>query len=600
MIIMLCCPRYSSGTSMRSFFKSRLDSRKPKGVSVFHLQTVFRDEVGSYKRNLDEATEKKQKCVYDIEDISGSTHGLIRQKGAHVTCPRDRRPGAAYVDCLGEDGDDHVGPANVMLSYSWANSVEDIVNVLESFCSKNNLDPKRTYVWICCLCVNQHRVAETKKSGKGSEPFDELKKIFESQVRNIPDTVALLSPWDEPIYLKRVWCIFELFTASRYKCSLHIEMPKREKEELKKKILCGGGKGCGDEGALHRIFKALSNTNIKEAEATEEDDKRNILKLVDSSCGHEKLDVEINILLRKWIHETIDEHINELEVLLESSSLKDKNEIIIKLEDAYNSAVHIFVRYGIYDKAMDYSKKELHLCESNFHKGNRRTARSYYNLGIVLCKININENRALMLSAKKRVTYAFYNIEKATHKALRKALRKAYPKYEQALTFFDKSMTMYDNLGRDKHQLEIANVYYGIGMACDGKEEFDEAIEYYNKCVQPFIDKYGPKHKKTAEIYNAMGVTFYHKGQNEKALKYYNMSLSIYEDMYGTNHPGINEVYHNIARIYEKQGDNEEARRLNELAASSLEKIFGKDHPTTLNTRKYISCTKARSWRGRR
>ncbi len=64
--------------------------------------------------------------------------------------------GAAYIDCI--PGADNVGPADFLLSYCWQYTIGDIVECLVSYCEENDLDEKRTYAWICCLCNNQHKV----------------------------------------------------------------------------------------------------------------------------------------------------------------------------------------------------------------------------------------------------------------------------------------------------------------------------------------------------------------------------------------------------------------------------------------------------------
>ena len=89
--------------------------------------------------------------IYKLENLRiDSTNGVIRSKGHNTTCPRDGRLGASYVDCL--TGEDNVGQSTVMLSYGWGNAVGDIVDTLCDYCEYNELDPKRIYVWICCLC----------------------------------------------------------------------------------------------------------------------------------------------------------------------------------------------------------------------------------------------------------------------------------------------------------------------------------------------------------------------------------------------------------------------------------------------------------------
>ncbi|CAE7776633.1 eryA, partial [Symbiodinium necroappetens] len=72
-------------------------------------------------------------------------------KGEKLTCPRDNRLGTSYVDAIA-DGD--AGLSNYMLSYSWGYPVGDIADTLSDFFGEESL---HEFIWICCLCINQHR-----------------------------------------------------------------------------------------------------------------------------------------------------------------------------------------------------------------------------------------------------------------------------------------------------------------------------------------------------------------------------------------------------------------------------------------------------------
>lgn len=207
-----------------------------KGVSVFHMQSILAAEVAKFDgytyptaerkahfveatsdatqnedldaniNDLEENTDTRQgsstgKTIYQLEDLRRGP-GLIRRKGIDVRCPRDGKMGAAYVDCL--KGKQHVGRANLMLSYSWGNTFTEILDVLEFYCEKTKKDPKKVYVWICCLCNNQHRVVENLQNGFAVE-FEEFETNFRSKVLGIGNVLALLCPWDGPKYLTRVW-----------------------------------------------------------------------------------------------------------------------------------------------------------------------------------------------------------------------------------------------------------------------------------------------------------------------------------------------------------------------------------------------------------
>ena len=158
------------------------------GVSVHHLANDFINEVRV--KFLDSPEDTK---IYEIEDLNKlDDNGIVREKGKDTTCPIDGRRGAAYVHIL--QGNEHVGPASIMLSYTWGYTIGDIVDVLNNYCTTNKLNPKEVYVWICFLCVNQHRVIEKKRKGEVVS-FEEFRSIFFKRVTNIGHILAMMAPW---------------------------------------------------------------------------------------------------------------------------------------------------------------------------------------------------------------------------------------------------------------------------------------------------------------------------------------------------------------------------------------------------------------------
>ena len=65
--------------------------------------------------------------------------------------------GCAYVDTLSSEDD--VGRARALLSYSWGYLVAEVSAALSAWCDRHERDPKRTPIWICSLCLNQHRMS---------------------------------------------------------------------------------------------------------------------------------------------------------------------------------------------------------------------------------------------------------------------------------------------------------------------------------------------------------------------------------------------------------------------------------------------------------
>ena len=166
-----------------------INETRPLGVSVYCLKiTLLKD--------VEDAGLEANATVYDIEDLrEKEKFGVIRRKGANIICPGDKAIGAAYVDRL--EGIDNVGPTNRMLSYVWGYTVGDIIDSLETYCHQTGLNPKRTYIWICCLCNTQHRF-------KDEVPFKILYDNFKDKVVGVGHILAMMAPWNKPKYLERV------------------------------------------------------------------------------------------------------------------------------------------------------------------------------------------------------------------------------------------------------------------------------------------------------------------------------------------------------------------------------------------------------------
>jgi len=133
-----------------------------RGVSIDHLEKELLCRV-------QEQGQSREAKVYEIEPT------VIRPKGARVQDPSDGRFGASYVDSI--YGKDNAGVADFMLSYTWGYEIGDIIDTLLAFSDAKALQPKTTYVWICCLCINQHRVKEAQASGE-VVPFTTFQHAF--------------------------------------------------------------------------------------------------------------------------------------------------------------------------------------------------------------------------------------------------------------------------------------------------------------------------------------------------------------------------------------------------------------------------------------
>ena len=98
------------------------------------------------------------------------------------------------------------GPADALLSYTWQYKLCTVVDALTAWAKGfQPYEWEQAYVWICALCLNQHRVQRAFVAPS------ELALEFRTRVEGIGRILPLLAPWSAPLYTRRIWCLFELY-----------------------------------------------------------------------------------------------------------------------------------------------------------------------------------------------------------------------------------------------------------------------------------------------------------------------------------------------------------------------------------------------------
>lgn len=621
------------------------------GVSVHHLQTVFLTEIAAEPFSL-----RRESTIHDIENLEDDEPGVIRHKGACRSCPLDGRLGAAYVHCL--SGADHVGRATHMLSYSWRYSIGDIVDTLVEYCRNHDKDPCRTYVWICCLCINQHRVAEQKhreRSGmmllsckhnsgdderhttsSNSSAVDFLAE-FGDRVARIGHVLAMMSPWSNPGYLERVWCIFELWTTTRQtldsdgpdnSCQVTVVMPPKEKIALQQDLF--GEKATG----VDSLYTALSKTKVQNAHASVESDRRNILSMVKNNPGYAALNQRVNELLREWMRIVIVE-IFQIKVReLSCPPTAGSNQQSLALAKFFNQVCALSLRNGEYDLALDMVKKAIAIherpeaLEANTTRNDLVYADCLRNLGHALYRKGDNDGAIVKLQLASKMQerlLGLNHVDTAKTYDLIGSVLTARVNYDEALTYLQKALkTRLRLLGL--HHADTAISYGKIGHILYFKKEYDAALFEYQRELTICENVYGLQHPNTADAQNNTGSALKHIGNFKRALEQHQKALATRMSVLGPHpdtaksHNNIGSVYlhmkdyahaltefeaaldlrrtllgegdpytaasyHNLADVLEATGESDKALALFKIAHTIRQELLGKDHPNTVASR---------------
>jgi len=194
------------------------------GVQMDYVLKVFPGFVAN-ELNFGEKKTKQTSFKVIAEKLWKESSFFAEEKDL---CPRDGKRGRSFMDSLPLQ---HRGKATHFVSWCWNYTVGDVVGAFESWCkAKQGRDPKAAFLWMCFFCNNQHR---------DNTMTAELMTKVETKLKSINKMIIIMDKYEEPQYIKRAWCIFESFVATKIKDNKNdfeaeAVLPESAFQELKK------------------------------------------------------------------------------------------------------------------------------------------------------------------------------------------------------------------------------------------------------------------------------------------------------------------------------------------------------------------------------
>ena len=185
-------------------------------------------------------------------------------------------PSCAYTEllqrsnALSDEGRPLVGPATYFVSHAWSYDFRAFARALMEFWEERPRDEvhRNCYFWIDIFSVDQHRAS----NGDFDSSFWET--TFTEMIRTIGRTVVVLLPWSNPVPIRRIWCLWELFSTIETKSELWVAIPAEEEKLLDEACLLD----C--ENVIKRI-----EIDAEHADATDPNDKLKISKTILTKHG---------------------------------------------------------------------------------------------------------------------------------------------------------------------------------------------------------------------------------------------------------------------------------------------------------------------------
>ena len=428
-----------------------------------------------------------------------------------------------YESLKTSDGKPMVALATVFVSHAWQYPFYDVVvDVMEQH-AKDHPD---AYFWFDLFTNDQNEVA--------SKDFDWFCTTFRDGVRNIGEVLLALSPWNDPIPVKRAWCLFEIANAiDDPDVVFSIGLPSTQTKDLVSTIV--GNNEC--------LIQALTDIQAQKAQAKVETDRDMIFDVIrKSGGGFPHVNEQVKNGLRSW-------YVEQLLGLVETSN---DSQLLL-------SVAKIMHPFGQYQEGMKCAQRCLQFTDagSEYLIDLYNTLATLYNDTDQLDQALEYHNKSIALKLqmlgdqKPDVAISFIYNNTANVLSAKGELPKALDYYEQALAI------RLRDLG-ENHPY-TADSYNNLASLYGAKDDNDKALEYYKKSLSIRLKTVGENHLAEASSYYNIASMLRHKGEFDTALDYYSKSLTIRLTTVGENHPDVVTTYNNMGDLHRNKREFEKA-----------------------------------------
>lgn len=202
-----------------------------------------------------------------------------------------------------------IGLANTFISHTWRSSFLDFLDALENFPFKHSMSYQQhktsrgitmelepIYLWIDLFSNNQNGLQDPP-------PFEWWCETFKGAIAAMHQVVMIISPWENPIPLKRAWCLWEIYCAIETKSKFSIAMCTREKLRFETMIV--------EKSEV--FYDMLGNVDLRHSEAFNPLDKERIFEVVERTVGIGTLNIMVTTRLREWVVASLKGLVNSRE-----------------------------------------------------------------------------------------------------------------------------------------------------------------------------------------------------------------------------------------------------------------------------------------------
>ncbi|KAI8843962.1 hypothetical protein BJ741DRAFT_589673 [Chytriomyces cf. hyalinus JEL632] len=468
----------------------------------------------------------------------------------------------SFCSLLAKSGrHDCIGDATYFISHAWSYSFLNVTDAIFRFFnnlygSANEKDMDDTIIWFDLFSNSQH--------GTEKQQFEWWETTFMEAIREIKNVVMVLEPWDKPITLTRVWCVFEIFSCVTVNGQFHVAMTAAESRRFAEGIK-------GGPGAFYAQLRQLS---CSKSEATIPTDKINIFKVIEKNSSFEKLDELLFKVFGDWMLE-------QLRLFLESAtsdsevvkwkasisqlySLKGVNERAQQLYvDCYEQRLELLGPRDAQTLASMESLAQLYANQGQFHKAEPLLRDCFI-------------TRRLVQGSNHPATQKSNFLMGILHMRMRN--------YRQAKEVLTDVLTRRKIALRNNHP-DILLCKSNLASVYAAEAEFMQAEQLFLEVLEAQKEELGEMHQETLKTADALAAIYSRTLEKERVEPLYEMRLQVEKSLNGPKHPATLRAANALAQYLANCGGDTDsfnkARSLMEECLRDTEELVGQDHPSS-------------------
>ena len=411
-----------------------------------------------------------------------------------------------------------------------------------------------------CWCVVFRHVCQYVPSSDGSHMWASK---FNETIRAAGNTLMVLSPWNCPLVLTRMWCLWELYCTIATGGNFFICLNPADQKSFEEALLKGP----------MAVIEALSNVDVSNAEIHSEWDRKNIMGAIRMLPGGvEYLNSTAKDALREWTYQAGADRLAELPP-----------------GERYRSG--LIVAMGSYlDEQGRYTQAEALLREAVDGRSavfGREDARTLHAMSLLASvregQDSYSEAESLMeevVQCRRRVLGDLHlsTLEALSNLGLLHRKMSAYEQAERELVeAVDGGRAVMGN--DDPQTLQSISL---LGSLYESSEDYEKAEPLMREAAERRKQVLGPEHPLTLESANNLGALLESMGRFEDSEPLLLTATEARRRVLGDEHPGTLDSIGCFGLLLSRMERHTEAEPLLREAAETSRRVLGPSHPDTL------------------